>query len=397
MRMIQKASLIAGILFLTSAGMAAQVSPLQGTAFTQWFGNDGKPLLNGALYFYVAGTTTQAPTYNDPAGTILNANPLPLSTGGRVNAWLVTTQLYKILLCASSSDGPFCSPGNVLAMADQVPGGSAGGGSGSCATGCVGFFVSGTASPATSGTLRLASGDSFCWRNTSGSANLCWSKDSSDVFSIPSAIKMPAVGAPTGAVGFGHLWFDNTANRWKMFNNGGTAAQVVASGNDLSATDAVTSVHFGASQAPFGSTLPSTNQCLQWSGTNIIGGGCEDVISWASPTSNCGTNVLATTITNRGCAAQWYWNNTHTITRLKVILSPQDAGCTTLPIISVQDLTTSTNLTNLTIPNGTNGPVDSGALSITTTAGHDFMVGETTFSSGCTTTGSYSNITVTYQ
>jgi hypothetical protein len=228
MRLIQKAFLIAGILFLTSAGIEAQtVSPMAGTGFTQWFANDGTPLVNGALYFYQSGTTTQQATFTTSDGLTQNVNPLPFGSGARVNVWLTTSAFYKIVLCAVSTDGPFCSAGNTLAIADNVPGGAAGGSSGTCATGCTGFFVSGTATPATSGVLRCASGDlCLAFRNAAGSANLGLTKDASDLLSWPTPLKFPENAGATGVAGFDLLWPDNSVHRWKMANNGGTSDTV---------------------------------------------------------------------------------------------------------------------------------------------------------------------------
>src|SRR5207247_2083570 len=205
-------------------------------------------LTMGVLDSYQAGTSTQQATFTDSTGTVQNPNPIPFGTGGRVQIWLTTANFYKFVLCVQN-DGPSCAAGDILFTVDQIPGGLSGGGN--AGSPFIGVFISGTVSPATSGAVRVASGDSVCWRNAAGSANLCFSKDSNDLLSwTGGSLKFPEVGAPTGVASFDILWADNTAHRWKMANNGGSLVQVVGSGNDIDTTDAVTKWHFGATQVP---------------------------------------------------------------------------------------------------------------------------------------------------
>jgi hypothetical protein len=56
-------------------------------------------------------------------------------------------------------------------------------------------------------------------------------------------IKVTEGAAPGGAGTTDVLWADSTAHRWKMSNNGGTAAQVVASGVDINTSDQVVNVN----------------------------------------------------------------------------------------------------------------------------------------------------------
>jgi hypothetical protein len=208
---------------------AQTVAPMGGIGITQWIDNSGAPLVNGALYTYVAGTTTQQATYTDSTGLTLNPNPVLFGAGGRVNVWLASGQLYKFVLCSVSTDGPVCAGGHILAQVDNVPGGGAGGATGSCSPSCTGTFISGSGgSPATTGILRLQSGDQICWRNAAGSTNLCLSKDTNDLLTwAGGSLKLPEVGAPGCVAGFDLIWADSTAHRLKQCNNGGTADTVV--------------------------------------------------------------------------------------------------------------------------------------------------------------------------
>src|SRR5215472_2604793 len=120
-------TLLSCLVFLcaTLCTWAQNVSPFQGLGVAQWFDNNGKPLTAGVLYSYQAGTTTQLGTYTDSTGTVLNPNPLPFTSGARVNIWLLSGSYYKFVLC-SQNDGAFCAPGDVLFSVDQVPGNPAG-------------------------------------------------------------------------------------------------------------------------------------------------------------------------------------------------------------------------------------------------------------------------------
>lgn len=52
-------------------------------AETQFCDGNGAPLAGGQVYTYVVGTTTPKTTWQDPAGTVENANPITLDASGR--------------------------------------------------------------------------------------------------------------------------------------------------------------------------------------------------------------------------------------------------------------------------------------------------------------------------
>jgi len=146
-----------------------QVTPFMSLGNAQFFDNNGKPLTAGVLYSFQAGTSTQQATYTDATGSTLNPNPIPFGSGARVAIWLNSVSIYKFVLCLQN-DGPTCAPADVLFSVDQVPACPGCSGGGSIFTGT---FISGTALPASTGVLRLASADAICWRNAAGTANLC--------------------------------------------------------------------------------------------------------------------------------------------------------------------------------------------------------------------------------
>src|SRR6185312_16934579 len=48
---------------------------------------NGKPLAGGSVYMYIPNTTTFKNTYQDPALTILNTNPIILNASGQAIIW----------------------------------------------------------------------------------------------------------------------------------------------------------------------------------------------------------------------------------------------------------------------------------------------------------------------
>lgn len=268
-------------------------SPFMGIGNGQFFDNSGTPLTNGVLYSFQAGTSTQQATFTDSTCTIQNVNPITFGTGARATIWLTTANFYKFQLCAQN-DGPACAAGDVLFSVDQVPGGATGGGGGGGSP-----FISGSANPATSGILRLATGDAICWKNTANSSNLCFSKDTSDLLSwAGGSFKLPEVGAPAGVTGFDILYADNTAHRWKQCSNGSTCAQIANAGVDISATDQVTQVHFGGTATPLSATAPASGGILQWNGTNIIGTYAVIHNDLLAQNTNCAPQTLTTPAAN---------------------------------------------------------------------------------------------------
>ncbi len=67
--------------------------------FDQYIQANGLPYTGASLYFYQSGTSTPEPTYNDPALTIPNANPIILdSLGNPGNVFLLVGVSYRVVL-----------------------------------------------------------------------------------------------------------------------------------------------------------------------------------------------------------------------------------------------------------------------------------------------------------
>lgn len=79
------------------------LSPVGGAGSgTQFFSDNGAPLLGGKLYTYAAGTTTSKATYTTSAGSTAHANPIVLNSVGRCGeVWLLFGEAYKFVLTDS--------------------------------------------------------------------------------------------------------------------------------------------------------------------------------------------------------------------------------------------------------------------------------------------------------
>lgn len=375
-----------------SAG-AQSVAPIQGLGQIQFFSNTGAPLTNGVLYSYVAGTTTQQATYTDATGLTQNPNPITFSIGARASVWLTIGSFYKFVLC-SQNDGPACAPGDTIYSVDQVPGGSSGSSGGSSPF--TGIFISQTASPASSGILRLASGDSICWRNQAGTTNLCIRKNANDLLQWDgSSLGFAETTSICGqaATGVDLLWADNAAHRWLMSNNGGGCNNVVASGVDINTSDQVTQLHFGATAAPICGTAPTSGQFIQWNGTQLCGTTGPETTTWVIV--NNGNDPCPTVAPASTFACNFFFlTNAHTLTRITANMTQAPSGCSPNATYGLYDMTAAAVVSVVT-PTGL-GPFDSGALSAAMTAGHRFVIGQIGSYAGCATPP-IASVSVTFQ
>lgn len=85
----------------------------------QFFDANGVPLSGGKIYSYEAGTTIPAPTYTDNTGSTPHANPIVLSSSGRVASgeiWQPAGANYKYVLETASGIliGTFDNVGTIV-------------------------------------------------------------------------------------------------------------------------------------------------------------------------------------------------------------------------------------------------------------------------------------------
>lgn len=90
------------------------LSPLPKLAFLD---NNGRPLVGGLLFTYVAGTSTKIDTYTDSSGGSLNSNPISLDYRGEANVWLDPTKTYKLVLAPRGDTDP---PTSVIWTVDNI-------------------------------------------------------------------------------------------------------------------------------------------------------------------------------------------------------------------------------------------------------------------------------------
>lgn len=96
--------------------MTVSLSPFYGVA-GQLFNDNGDPLAGGTINTYLAGSTTNTPTYTTSAGNIAHTNPIVLDGAGRVPSgeiWLTTGISYKFVVKDST--------GTLIGTFDNVQG-----------------------------------------------------------------------------------------------------------------------------------------------------------------------------------------------------------------------------------------------------------------------------------
>lgn len=96
--------------------MTVSLSPFYGVA-GQLFDDNGNPLAGGTINTYLAGTTTNTPTYTTSVGNIAHSNPIVLNGAGRVPSgeiWLASGISYKFVVKDSA--------GNLIGTFDNVQG-----------------------------------------------------------------------------------------------------------------------------------------------------------------------------------------------------------------------------------------------------------------------------------
>lgn len=64
--------------------MVTPIASILPQAWTQFFDDNGVPAAGGSVFFYIPNTTTLKNVYQDPAGSVLQTNPVILDAGGRI-------------------------------------------------------------------------------------------------------------------------------------------------------------------------------------------------------------------------------------------------------------------------------------------------------------------------
>jgi hypothetical protein len=140
--------------------------------------NTGARSTGCTVTVYQTGTLTLATIYADNIGTPL-ANPFTANATSGLWAYYADNGRYDVQF---SGGNPTISPSYTLSdylFLDLATPSN---------TLSAAAFISATANPSLTGVLELASGDSICWRNNANSADLCLSKNASDVFTLPGPL-----------------------------------------------------------------------------------------------------------------------------------------------------------------------------------------------------------------
>lgn len=106
---------------------------------------------------------------------------------------------------------------------------------------------------------------------------------------------------------------------------------------------------------------------------------------------------IACTAGSTGHCAYTTFANAHTLVRITYDLTQAPSSCATNAVVGVRDVTASSNVATITVNQGVTGYVDSGALSVAMTAGHEFLVGVITAAATCTTVPNGHSIVAVFQ
>jgi hypothetical protein len=338
------AALLATLGYVSHAQTPVALAPW----FYQQFQNgSGVPIANGCVFTYMAGTSTPLATYTDSTGSFQNSNPIILDGGGfpPSGIWL-TANAYRFVVF--SSGGVNCATGTQQRVLDFVlppP------------------FLG--ANNAWTGNESHAGTETF-----NGAVNI----NGTTTFT----------GTVNGLPGSGTV---------TNLNVGNIGPLVTTSVANPTTTPSVT---FTLANTPTGSgsIVLATSPALV---TPTIGGTTLTNVpdsTWSiycqAGTAGCtfnGTGIIGATILPLG----------HTLVR-QTISGPANllTTCSPSPVISFRDETTSTNLNNLTFSNSSSF-IDSGALSVAMTGGHEFSFRITTAGSGCVVNNLNVNFTAVYE
>jgi hypothetical protein len=162
--------------------------------------------------------------------------------------------------------------------------------------------------------------------------------------------------------------------------NGGAGALVVNSSSSPSATGAIRlPISGGAAKTGIGwrnnansadlILLPNTSDQLTFNGTVL-------------PTESTWTSSVFS-FAATGVQSRFILARAHTLTRFQLSLQGVLLSCTTSPVVAFRDLTVPSTLASFTVANGV-ALADSGAVSVSMTAGDTFGVEITTAGVGCT-------------
>ena len=148
-------------------------------------------------------------------------------------------------------------------------------------------FTSSTANPAAGGVVRLASADTACWRNAANSADICVSKNGSDQLLIPSAL----ITSPTFVTGV-----NNNGSGHKHQRFGATCTTAATAGSSCTTTYTWATAFADANYTPTCTAIGAGNNPAgisidSWTASQVVVR--VFTIVNAASTYNTGVNCIA--------------------------------------------------------------------------------------------------------
>lgn len=268
--------------------------------------------------------------------------------------------------------GPGVTPYSYFVLLPADPTAATGGGSNALTASSV---TSTTANPAATGFLRMANTDFLCWRNQGNTADECYGVDPNGSLLLPLDIvwanNQSIWFKNTGAVGVRTLWLDAS-------NNANLNAQT---GN---------SINLSVNASPI-EIVSSAGVVVANGKTLTING----LVMSNVPEMSVGISGMNQ---NFGSAWQfmvWQIPKAIVIDNFEMSLLINGAGCTTVPIVSLKDLTTATILSSISVSNAT-ANFNNANVGASVAANDQLAVLVTTLEAGCTSNPADANFVVVY-
>ena len=325
---------------------------------------------NGSDYIVVAGNGLQSAQFQTAAANPAQSGVVRLASGDSI-CFRNTANTADVCISKNGSDQIV----GVSGSATQV--------------------TSASANPAATGVVRLAAGDTVCWRNAGNTADICITKDANDRISFASgssAANYVSTAANPAASGVIRLAAADTL----CFRNAGNTADICMSKNSsdqivVQLTQALTSASSNPAGAGVVRLATGDSMCFRNnanSGDICIAHNASDQVTFPQGINAAGASSAISSLAIGGDftftkSPRFDWasgtsgnlNSTFTfdetvppvqlsLDRIAAYVGTPATGCTTLAVIDLFDVTSSADILTVSIANSTSlnqntgGPVD---------------------------------------